>query len=511
MVVMRMLGGRAVVMGLLVAALGARPAGATILVPMSDEDLVATSDVIVVGTVTALATALLAEGRVVTRITLGVERALKGSPGASLVVTEPGGTIGGRAVVVQGAPEWVRGERALVFLRVRRDGSLSTNALALGKYRIEDDPAGAGIARRTLPTADVRRLEAFTTEIAALAARGTGAATNGRAGAAVAAAELVATSEAFTLSSPGGFPGRWFEADCGLPVAFSIANVEETAGDAASRAGLDQAAAAWSAIDGASLVLAAGPDTTPAPSLIGGTFDGRTTVLFNDPFGEVEDLVGCNGVVARGGFVASADDTFPGLQKTVGDRTFGRIFEGDVTFAQGFGACFADPLMLTEVMGHEIGHAIGFGHSSENPAEPDPVLAEALMYFRAHDDGRGAAPMADDIAAMTAVYPAELLAATPLASLACEFDLGILAHSCFGQSLSLAPFNRFEKARLAAGRAASATVLRKQKKQLKKALTQLKRTDQAIVAGITGVECRDAMRATVARLREKAAALRASL
>ena len=48
-----------------VIALGIRPTEATLLVPMSDEDLVATSDLVVLGTVAAIESRLLAGPRVV--------------------------------------------------------------------------------------------------------------------------------------------------------------------------------------------------------------------------------------------------------------------------------------------------------------------------------------------------------------------------------------------------------------------------------------------------------------
>jgi hypothetical protein len=46
--------------------------------------------------------------------------------------------------------------------------------------------------------------------------------------------------------------------------------------------------------------------------------------------------------------------------------------------------------LFTEVICHEIGHTIGLAHSSNNPNETNTYLRNAIMYFNAHNDGRGA-------------------------------------------------------------------------------------------------------------------------
>lgn len=320
-----------------VRLLSAEPADATVLVPMSDEALVASSDAIVVGRVGDITTAALEGGRVVTRIPLTVERALKGATaGGSLVVTEAGGRIGALAVVVLGAPEYTTGERVLAFLRRRTDGSLETNGLALGKYHVAPDAGGVPLARRTVPQVDERPLAAFLARIATLAPRG-GPASDGRAGIAVAPPVLETATPAFTFN--GMTPSRWFEADCGDPVTFSLGNVDTGYGDAASRAAVAQATAAWTDVTGASLVLGVGHDASPGVSVLSGTADGRNVVQFEDPFSEVSDVVGCQGVLARGGYLASFEADDPAFSKTIAGVTFGRILEGDVTVNPGLSAC----------------------------------------------------------------------------------------------------------------------------------------------------------------------------
>src|SRR5439155_21676859 len=97
---------------------GIGAAGATVLVPMSDADLVRTSHLIVVGHVRRIETRELRDGRLLTEIALAVEQTLKGRlRTGKVVVTSPGGRIGERSVQVYGAPSFAAGERVLVFLK----------------------------------------------------------------------------------------------------------------------------------------------------------------------------------------------------------------------------------------------------------------------------------------------------------------------------------------------------------------------------------------------------------
>jgi hypothetical protein len=125
-------------------------------------------------------------------------------------------------------------------------------------------------------------------------------------------------------------------------------------------------------------------------------------VIFNDPLEEIPDPVGCSGTLAVGGFCTRS----PGGTKTFSGTVFTRAVRGLVTFADNYGSCESwTPCNVAEVAAHEVGHTIGFDHTSEDPSETDPILRDALMYFLAHFDGRCAELRSDDVAGLSFIYP----------------------------------------------------------------------------------------------------------
>jgi cysteine-rich repeat protein len=382
-------------------------AAATTFVRMEVSDLTRLSHAVVLGRVRAASGTASPGGAIHIRVTVDVEEALKGSVASgSLTLREPGGLVGDTELVVEGAPRLALGERALLFLRAGEDGSLHVTHQAMGKFAVPParpgeaevavrDFGGARVLRADLqpaPQREVRPLAELLLEIRGLvtqqrdgqdtapplAASGEEARADG----------TVAEAEAFVLSSP---PRRWFEPDVGTPVGFGIeAGGDVNLGPAASIAVVEAGLAAWTQVLTAGITLL---NAGAGPASPVGACDGETVVTFNDPFGEIDPPAGCAGTLGLGGGCRSTSIT-----TDVNGVTFYKMTEGNVVFADGFApeCAFNDPCNFAEVAAHELGHAIGFGHSSH----PD-----ATMRATAHFDGRCAMLHADDAAAATFVYP----------------------------------------------------------------------------------------------------------
>lgn len=391
-------GGRwALVVALALLLCGVGAARATTFLYSGDDALAMQSDAVVVGTVKRSRAMEGRNGGVVTNVELRVDRVVAGVvDDASIQLSEMGGDLEGRSERIFGAPRYRVGEKVLAFVQRRPGGGWQTAAMALGKYELQPSTSGWR-ARRDLEGAalwDARKrkfharpapMERDLAEIVSqvrevFARRGLplGSAEIPEAD------ELVETQAPFTLLGPA----RWFQPDQGLPVQFFLATGAQVPLDEpATHLAVKQAMQSWSSVPNSFLRIEAAGVTDPIP------FAGcpeRSVLTFNDPFQEVSNPQGCSGVLALGGFcVSGAAVARDGLM-------FAPIAVGKVVFNDGFEQCgIWDPCNLAEVATHELGHAIGLGHSTDRDATMAPV---------AHFDGRCSALDSDDMAGLRFLY-----------------------------------------------------------------------------------------------------------
>jgi hypothetical protein len=375
-------------------------AGATSFVMMSDEDLAAGAEAIVVGSVTGIDRG--SNGGYHTDYAVRIERVLKGEdPGSAVMVRVLGGEAAeDQELRIVGAPRFAVGEQAILFLDRESEGTYRLHQYFLGAFRRVEQPEGAVAARELGEVEEVRipgRVSSHANAVrdfdgfAEWLAAGSPIEDESRSYLREGEESRLARSES-AFTSISNETVRWFEFDRGGYVTY-FADRSGIHGSAADVFGMtSRALAAWSGVEGAKVSLRFGGTTTISKGFA--TSDRLNGVLWNDPFGEVSGTFDC----ARGGVLAIG-----GVKRSTSSRSFANgsaysIVEADVVINDGAG-CFFERnggRDGEEVLGHELGHTLGFGHSKDKAA---------LMWATAKGNGRGCALGADDIAGLYHLYP----------------------------------------------------------------------------------------------------------
>ena len=304
-----------------------------------------------------------------TYATVAVDETWKGELSTrSIVVKLLGGRVDDLELRITGSPELTAGEQVVLFLEVRpRDGTLYPVGLSQGVYRVDQLAADDIEAMRQSAAASTARSVEFSATPREMTPRSR-------------------AMFAFLPPSEGG-PGRWHEADAGSAVLVDYQQPPAGLGGGVGQ--ISNAIALWNG-SGMSLRLQLGAARSPRCLQ---TFEGngRISIAFNDPCGEVSDS---GSVVGLGGAYMTP------VYRVVGATTFAKIVQGMVVLNNSAGAytflsnanCFQD------AVAHNLGHAIGLGHSDQGSAMmwPDPK------------SGCTSSPSAlsgDDTAGITSIYP----------------------------------------------------------------------------------------------------------
>src|SRR5687767_12458400 len=116
------------------------PLAATVLLPADFKDIVAGSHIIVYGRVVDVRAEWSDDRRQIdTHLTVAPSSFYRGTPTASVTYRVPGGEIGRYKQVTIGAPQFVPGEEAIVFLRAHGPTVPHVFGLSQGVFRVRVD------------------------------------------------------------------------------------------------------------------------------------------------------------------------------------------------------------------------------------------------------------------------------------------------------------------------------------------------------------------------------------
>lgn len=398
---------------------------ASSFVLLSRDQLVSSADAVVQGRISSIQSTLDDNGNIDSFIAIEVARDfLRGlAPGTTIYLREPGGKFQGVSGWAFGAPEFEIGEDVVVFLKLHPNGFFRVAHLFQGKFAVlpfgalrqerpDDVVIGNREVRRFATLRDIEErtratptpvLGVFATELEPAGwERFSRFSLQGVSDTAVSADKGSEPGTKFNVLTLGGV--RWHDFDAPVlgSVTFRVNPTNSPLGStSATLSTVDQALQAWNTISGARISLVNGGTT----ALSGRDFnDGVNVITFNDPQEIIQDPVGCSGTLA-----VAYIQFFSAPNKVVNGVNFRQLIQADIVFNDNFSCVLGIASSLAEVCGHEVGHTLGFGHSSENPAEGNFLLSDALMYFRAHGDGRGASVRTDDVQLAQFVYPSGTL------------------------------------------------------------------------------------------------------
>lgn len=140
-------------------------AGATTMLRTDVAELTYAADAVVQGTVRRVESRWSGDHRrIITDVEIQVTEALKGEPGSTVIVTQPGGHVDGIGQVVHGLASFTPGEEVVVFLERRGKDAFQVSAMAQGKFRVQRGADGKTVMAVPESTGDALLLDPVTHE-----------------------------------------------------------------------------------------------------------------------------------------------------------------------------------------------------------------------------------------------------------------------------------------------------------------------------------------------------------
>jgi hypothetical protein len=321
-------------------------------------------------------------------------------------VVEPGAVRDAFGVAITGSPRYREGDVYLLFLDRRSDGSWRSRMLAFGLLRRAGSVEG-NILEPLPEAAHMNTVELYPSETVGVYREGhllnhlrevvSGevewqaesvlAETSDRVQLVAAAAD---PSCEWIRSSNDNNGVRWFDFDTGGNFTLSPTTPDQEGVDGA--AAVTAATSAWRGHPYSKINLYSGS------AVSGSGCKHYNGVLFNDPCDDISDLSSCGGVLAYGGPRFYSDtQTFDGQPWHAAIQMFVVVNNGSECLGQ---------TNFNEMITHEIGHGLGFGHHADSGSTMHEYCCR----------GWGASLGATDEACASYLYPDESSTGPPPAT-----------------------------------------------------------------------------------------------